>query len=68
MKKIIILISIICLVVMLPMSAEETVKEENQLDAKVKFGLGYIGQEDATVKVKEYSPLDEGIKPFIKAI
>jgi len=69
MKKIIILISIICLVVMLPMSADETGKEkENQLDAKIKFGLGYIGQEDATVKVKEYSPLDDGIKPFIKAL
>ncbi len=69
MKKIIILISIICLVVLLPMSAEETAKkDENQLDAKIKFGLGYIGQEDSTIKVKEYSPLDDGIKPFIKAM
>ena len=69
MKKIIILISIICLVVMLPMLAEDAGKEkENQLDAKISFGLGYIGQEDATVKVKEYSPLDDGIKPFIRAI
>ncbi len=68
MKKIIILISIICLVVMLPLSAEEAAKKENQLDAKIKFGIGYIGQEDATVKVKEYSPLDDGLKPFIKAM
>jgi len=53
---------------MLPMSAEESAKKENQLDAKIKFGVGYIGQEDASVKVKEYSPLDDGIKPFIKAM
>ncbi len=68
MKKIIILISIICLVVLLPMSAEKTDKKDDQLDAKIKFGLGYLGQEDASLKVKEYSPVDEGIKPFLKAL
>ncbi len=68
MKKTIILITTICLVVMLPVLADSSEKKVNKLDAKVKFGLGYIGKEDATVKVKEYSPLDDGIKPFLKAV
>jgi len=68
MKKIIIPISIIFLVVLLPMFAEEGAKKEDQVDARIKFGIGYIGQEDSMVKVKEYSPLDDGLKPFLKAL
>ncbi|MEN8153715.1 MAG: GSU2204 family CXXCH-containing (seleno)protein [Acidobacteriota bacterium] len=68
MKKIIILITIISLVVLLPLSAEDTEKEKKgNVDAKLSFGVVSVGKSDSMVKTKEYCPVDDGVRPFVKA-
>lgn len=68
MKKIIILLTIICFVVLLPLSAEDTEKKkEENIEAKVSFGVVSVGKSDSMVKTKEYCPVDEGIRPILKS-
>lgn len=71
MRKVIILLLIMGLVLILPLSGEsdkdQKVKKDNSTDVKLKVGVIIFGKDGATVKAKEYCPVDDGVRPFVKA-
>lgn len=67
MKRISILIIILSLVFVLPLLGEEDEAEKNAVDVKLKVGAVAVGKEDAQVKVNEYKPVEDGVRPVVKA-
>lgn len=71
MKKLIILFLMMSLVLMLPLSGEskkgEKIKKENNTDVKLNIGVMIIGKDGSMIKAKEYCPVDDGVRPFVKA-
>ncbi len=68
MKKITIIMIIVGLVFLLPLSAEEKKDEKKDtVKAKIKLGVKSSTHDGYQGKVNEYSSLEEGVHPFIKA-
>ncbi len=70
MKKLIIVIIITTLILLLPLSGEskkaEKVKKDDNSEIKAQVGVIVFGKNGATVKAKEYCPVDDGVRPFVK--
>jgi Putative outer membrane beta-barrel porin, MtrB/PioB len=65
MKKLAILFVMFCLVFILPGLAEE--KKDDKVDIKIKFGAKVDGKSDFQGKVNEYSKVEDGVRPILKA-
>lgn len=67
-KKTMIFLAIIGLLTVFPAWADDDAGEkENDVKIKLKVGAKVEGEQDFQGKVKEYSPIDKGVKPIVKA-